>query len=77
MRVNENYTFEGAVDRCGQRPFVCPLCFLFTRCPGAGFTKFSVGVGRRERKELTALKQGAIREVYPPPLAGRKKIPPA
>ncbi|PRD31166.1 UNVERIFIED_CONTAM: hypothetical protein NCL1_24179 [Trichonephila clavipes] len=36
MRLNENYTFEGVADSCGQRPCVCPLRFLFTECPGSG-----------------------------------------
>ncbi|GFT20141.1 retrovirus-related Pol polyprotein from transposon 17.6 [Trichonephila clavipes] len=30
------------------RPCVCPLRFSFTECPGTGFQKVSVGVGRRE-----------------------------
>ncbi|GFT13517.1 hypothetical protein TNCV_3830041 [Trichonephila clavipes] len=35
------------------RPCVFPLRFQFTECPGTGFQKVSVGVGRRENHELS------------------------
>ncbi|GFX76771.1 uncharacterized protein LOC106175700 [Trichonephila clavipes] len=47
MRLNENYTFEGAADRCGQdlASFRCVSVF---RMSPYRFQKVSVGVGKRE-----------------------------
>ncbi|GFU58399.1 hypothetical protein TNCV_58111 [Trichonephila clavipes] len=47
MPVNENYTFEGAVEWCGQRLCVVAGVLPVSECPSAG-SKVLVGVGRRE-----------------------------
>ncbi|GFT47811.1 hypothetical protein TNCV_2501671 [Trichonephila clavipes] len=47
MRLNENYTFEGAADRCGQ-DLASFLCVSVYRNVSVQGSKVSVGVGRRE-----------------------------
>ncbi|GFT61088.1 hypothetical protein TNCV_4558221 [Trichonephila clavipes] len=53
MRLNENYTFEGAADWCGQDLASVRCVSSLQNCPSTGFQKVSVGVGKRENNILT------------------------
>ncbi|GFV88960.1 hypothetical protein TNCV_442251 [Trichonephila clavipes] len=43
MWLNENYTFEGAADRCGQDLASVRCVFSLQNCPGTGFQSFRWG----------------------------------
>ncbi|GFT61091.1 hypothetical protein TNCV_4558251 [Trichonephila clavipes] len=53
MRLNENYTFEGAADWCGQDLASVRCVSSLQNWPGTGFQKVSVGVGKRESLALS------------------------
>ncbi|PRD19466.1 UNVERIFIED_CONTAM: hypothetical protein NCL1_57261 [Trichonephila clavipes] len=43
MQLNENYTFEGAADCCGQDLESARCASCLQKCPGTGFRNFSWG----------------------------------
>ncbi|GFU86478.1 hypothetical protein TNCV_1418301 [Trichonephila clavipes] len=49
MRLNENYTFEGAADCCGQDLASVRCVSSLQNCPGTGFKSFRWG---RERESI-------------------------
>ncbi|GFW03633.1 hypothetical protein TNCV_3988521 [Trichonephila clavipes] len=48
MRLNENYTLEGAADLCEQDLASVRCVSVLQRSPRTGSKKVSVGVGKRE-----------------------------